>query len=131
MTRPPASRPCGSCPYRRDVPSGIWHEDEYRKLPAYDRPTQEQPAAGFLCHQQDGRYCAGWAGCHDMTHSLAVRFIGLADPATAEALLDYATDVPLFASGTEAAEHGRASIAAPDARAQRTMARLEAKRASR
>ena len=51
-------RPCPSCPYRRDVPSGIWHESEYAKLPQFDGPTQDQLAAGafalFHCHSQPG-----------------------------------------------------------------------------
>lgn len=57
---------CSSCPYRRDVPAGIWHADEYEKLRAYDRDTSEQPMAPFLCHQQDGTLCAGWVAVHGM-----------------------------------------------------------------
>lgn len=26
------TEPCETCPYRRDVPSGVWSADEYRKL---------------------------------------------------------------------------------------------------
>jgi hypothetical protein len=70
--QPPAAHPCGSCPYR-DVPSGIWAPEEYGKLPEYDRPTAEQPTQVFCCHQQPGRLCAGWCGCHDMAETLAVR----------------------------------------------------------
>jgi hypothetical protein len=47
----PASNPCGSCPYRRDVPSGVWDAAEYEKLPRYDGPMADQPARLFLCHQ--------------------------------------------------------------------------------
>ena len=39
----PAKNPCGSCPYRKDVPSGVWAVSEYLKLVEYDRPTGEQP----------------------------------------------------------------------------------------
>jgi hypothetical protein len=39
--------------------------------------------------------------------------------------------VPLFGSGAQAAEHGRASIADPDVKAQRTIVSLERKRALR
>lgn len=28
----PSPRLCESCPYRRDVPSGIWDRSEYAKL---------------------------------------------------------------------------------------------------
>lgn len=132
MTAAPAPRPCGSCPYRRDVPSGVWAEDEYDKLPRYDEDTHGQPAAAFFCHQQDGRLCAGWVGCHDMGNSLGLRFAGMAGrltPAEFDACLDYTTDVPLFASGAEAAAHGKWNLAAPDVRAQRTMQKVSARQA--
>nr|WP_280343300.1 DUF6283 family protein [Nocardia neocaledoniensis] len=35
---PPAPRPCVSCPYRRDVPSGVWDFGEYEKLRGYVPP---------------------------------------------------------------------------------------------
>jgi hypothetical protein len=123
-------RPCPSCPYRRDVPSGIWAPEEYAKLPAYDRPTGEQPPQAFYCHQRTGELCAGWAGCHDMANALAMRFAclqGEVDPA----VFDYVSPVPLFGSGAEAAEHGMQDIAAPgpDARCKmRQLHRLQARR---
>ncbi|MGW5160473.1 DUF6283 family protein [Nonomuraea wenchangensis] len=75
---PPAERPCGTCPYRKDVLSGSWAREEYDKLRGYDRPTFAQPVTLWLCHQHDRdsprrRVCAGWAGCHDGTTLLAVR----------------------------------------------------------
>ncbi|MCC9181145.1 DUF6283 family protein [Mycolicibacterium mageritense] len=65
----PAPRPCASCPYRRDAPSGIWDASEYRKLPAYDGEAQDQPLNLFVCHQTNGddpnaRLCGGWVACH-------------------------------------------------------------------
>jgi hypothetical protein len=121
----PASRPCGSCPYRRDVPSGVWAVEEYAKLPRYDQPTADQPMGVFMCHQQDERLCAGWVGCHDMDDSLALRIAARAlGPEAVEAVLDYSTDVPLFSSGREAAEHGLADLAAPGPQAARTIDRL-------
>ncbi|MGS2619304.1 DUF6283 family protein [Micromonospora sp. LZ34] len=75
--RGPATAPCGTCPYRRDVPSGVWDAAEYAKLPAYDQPTARQPGGLFLCHQADGRVCAGWAGCHDTDNLLALRLAAL------------------------------------------------------
>lgn len=50
QVRGPAPQPCASCPYRRDVPSGIWAAEEYAKLPAYDADTPFQPPHLFLCH---------------------------------------------------------------------------------
>jgi hypothetical protein len=35
----PTKYPCPSCPYRKDVPSGVWAPEEYDKLPAYDNDT--------------------------------------------------------------------------------------------
>lgn len=43
------TEPCSSCPYRRDVPSGVWHREEYEKLLQYDDSTEILPA--FMCHQ--------------------------------------------------------------------------------
>jgi hypothetical protein len=39
-----AARPCASCPYRKDVPSGIWAAHEYTKLLAYDGDILDQLA---------------------------------------------------------------------------------------
>jgi hypothetical protein len=131
--KPPATNPCGSCPYRVDVPSGVWHPDEYAKLPEYDEPTMGQPYGVFLCHQVTGAACAGWAGCHDMTQSLALRLAigtGAVDEATADAILDYTTDVPLFTSGREAADHGTAHVDDPSPAAQRAMGKIVRRRAT-
>lgn len=107
-------RPCPTCPYRRDVPSGIWDETEYLKLITYDGDVPEQAAQGatrlFDCHQLDGNLCAGWVGTHDMANNLAVRIRAAdIDPA----VYDYESPVPLFASGAAAAEHGLRDLAAP------------------
>lgn len=134
MTVCPAKSPCGSCPYRRDVPSGVWSEEEYAKLPPYDRSTPYQPAAAFFCHQQDGRLCAGWVGTHDMAESLGLRFLLALEKATddeVEAILDYESPIPLFASGQEAADHGLAEVEAPSLKAVRTIQNLERKRGRR
>lgn len=126
---PPAPRPCGSCPYRRDVPSGVWDLSEYEKLPQYDLPTYEQPPGVFLCHQQDGRACAGWTACHDMDESLGLRLASgmgvIKDP---EPFLTYTTPTPLWDSGADAAAHGARHVAAPDADAQKLIDKLTQKR---
>ena len=121
----PHPRPCETCPYRRDVPSGIWDEAEYRKLPAYDNDTPGQPAGLFMCHQGNGHVCSGWAGCHDMHHALAIRFASRdTAPEVIEEILNYRSPVPLFASGTAAAEHGLADVVAPQPEAQQAIAKL-------
>ncbi|MGW1053578.1 DUF6283 family protein [Streptomyces sp. NPDC002521] len=130
--RPPAPRPCSSCPYRRDVPSGIWASEEYEKLRRYDAPTPDQPAALFQCHQADAdsdarRICAGWAGCHDGAHLLALRLAlldGHIDSSTHQAILEYVSPIPLFTSGGEAATHGQADVDLPSNEAVHLIAKI-------
>lgn len=131
MTVSPAPRPCGSCPYRRDVPSGVWSREEYEKLPQFDGPTWQQDPGIFMCHQQDGRLCAGWVAVHDMAESLGLRLVAANGNVSADdldAIIGYTTDVPLFASGAEAAEHGLRDIDGPDDGAGRMIAKLARRR---
>jgi hypothetical protein len=106
--------PCASCPYRCDVPSGIWAKKEYEKLRSYDGEITDQAVAGahglFFCHQSDGKLCAGWAGCHDMHDTFAAR---LHASQLDGSVWDYESPVPLFASGNEAADHGEREIESP------------------
>lgn len=129
----PARNPCGSCPYRKDTPSGVWEDEEYDKLPLYDLETFNQPFGAFLCHQQNGRLCAGWVGCHNMEETIALRFRGgnLLDDNDIEAALDYVSPVPLWESGAAAAEHGKAEIERPGEKARRVIDKLERKRERR
>lgn len=120
-----AKAPCKSCPYRQDVPSGVWHDDEYAKLPRFDGEIIDQLQAGaiglFMCHQKDGRLCAGWLASHGPHNLLALRVRG--HEVTPD-VWSYESPVPVFASGAEAAAHGRAEIPAPSPRAARTISRL-------
>jgi hypothetical protein len=122
----PRRRPCASCPYRRDVPSGLWTAEEYDKLPRYDGTIAEQAMAGatgvFFCHQQAGHLCAGWVGCHDMHDNLAVRIHP--DPIDFDTVLAYESPVALFGSGGEAAEHGKRDITNPGPSARRKIGQL-------
>ncbi|QSY98577.1 hypothetical protein J2J97_32245 (plasmid) [Rhizobium bangladeshense] len=117
--------PCKSCPYRKDVPSGVWTEDEYGKLPAYDGSPAEQFMQGgsalFLCHQRNNALCSGWLGCHGPDNLVALR---LHHQHVKPEVFDYETDVPLFASGAEAATHGMRDIERPSEAAHRVMGRL-------
>lgn len=123
-----AKAPCKSCPYRQDVPSGVWSADEYVKLPKYDGEILDQALAGcgglFLCHQQDGNLCAGWLATHGPHNLLALRLHGA--EVTGD-VWNYATHVPVFRSGAEAAAHGVARIKKPDRRAKSTIDRLSRK----
>ncbi|MFI7337249.1 DUF6283 family protein [Streptomyces sp. NPDC050085] len=130
--RPPAQRPCESCPYRRDVPAGIWAREEYAKLRRYDADTPDQPAGLFQCHQADAdsavrRFCGGWAGCHEGEELLALRLAlldGSIDTDTYKAVVEYASPVPLFSSGSEAATHGESGIETPDEKARHLISKI-------
>lgn len=126
-----AKAPCKSCPYRCDVPSGVWAAEEYERLPAFDGDIPEQLMAGatylFMCHQDDGHICAGWVACHGPENLLALRLHGAAerlDPS----VWDYVSPVPVFASGREACDHGKRDLDEPSAVAARTVARIKRKR---
>lgn len=114
--------PCISCPYRCDVPSGLWSAEEYDKLPPYDEELIYQPYAVFSCHATPDHLCHGWAvvGGERM---LALRIYA----ATHEEFDPYDIPepiVPLFKSHTAAAEHGRAEIDAPSRDARTAIRRL-------
>lgn len=120
-----AQAPCKSCPYRCDVPSGVWAAAEYVKLPKYDGAILDQLKAGagglFMCHRQDGQLCAGWLASHGSDNLLALRFHGRE---VAPEVWGYESPVPVFASGAEAAAHGLAEIEEPSERAKATIRRL-------
>jgi hypothetical protein len=117
--------PCKSCPYRQDVPSGVWAEEEYEKLKNYDGEIIDQLTKGaaglFMCHQQTGNLCAGWIATHGVDNLLALRLHGHEVDAK---VWSYRTKVPVFKSGQEAAEHGMAEIDEPGVKAQRVIERL-------
>ena len=115
------SQPCSSCPYRTDVPSGVWSYHEYEKLREYDEITPDQPFATFACHATPEHYCHGWAVCHTSRgneYDLIALRIWPPQGGIPEAA------VPLFDSGNEAADHGQANIEDPDEDAIKTSERL-------
>ena len=123
-----APGPCGSCPYRRDVPPGVWHPDEYEKLRGYDEGGL---ALGiFLCHQTNatGRetVCRGWLTV--ASDSIAVR-LGLARGLLTTAMRDALVDVDLYPNGAEAAEAGMAGVDDPTPETRLMISRLIRKRA--
>lgn len=102
-----AKAPCKSCPYRRDVPSGVWAPEEYAKLPPYDGSMGDQIMGGgialFDCHQQDGKLCAGWLGCHGPYNLVALR---LTSCPIGPDIMTYESPIPLWGSGAAAKAHG-------------------------
>lgn len=120
--------PCRSCPYRRDVPSGLWAFEEYEKLRGYDLPTPDQPMAVFCCHVSPDHLCHGWVAVHQN------RTVGEAHPFDLLALRLYESmhgpvelpesSVELFASGNEAADYGQCDIEDPSPEARARTAQL-------
>lgn len=108
-----------ACPYRRDVPSGVWSTDDYDKLRPYDHETWQQPIQGFRCHATPEHRCAGWAIVHSNRgheHELLALRLEPADVPE--------TSMDLFASGNEAADHGVARIDNPPPEACDLIGRL-------
>lgn len=123
-----AARPCASCPYRKDVPSGLWSPIEYTKLLAYDGEVLDQLVKGaigvFMCHQKDGNLCAGWLAAHGTDNLLALRMVrGDIDPK----VWGYETDAPVFRSGEAAFNHGMRDIKKPGPKALRLMVKMQEK----
>lgn len=131
----PAAAPCVTCPYRRDVPSGIWAPSEYAKLEGYDQETGYQPGGVFHCHQTDlddprSRVCAGWAHLASYD-TLALRVAMRAGTLTieqGEEIVDYRSSVPVFDSGAQAAAHGMAEALSPGPAAAKAIGKITKKR---
>lgn len=127
MTKPHGvmKAPCKSCPYRCDVPSGVWAENEYDKLPQYDGEITEQVMKGgtalFLCHQRDNNLCAGWLATHGSDNLLAMR---LNAHQVKDEVWGYESPVPVWSSGQEACDHGKAEIEEPGEKATKVIDRL-------
>lgn len=130
MTIPINRAPCQSCPYRKDVPSGIWSTEEYDKILPYDNETWMQPAKVFMCHQADGCLCRGWLDTHGID-LLGLRLAcskGEVDTEAVGKALDEGPAVPVFQSAEQAARHGRRSIKRPGRKAREMVAKIERKR---
>lgn len=118
--------PCKFCPYHKDCPSGVWHENEYLKLPEYDNETFLQPFGVFLCHDGDreSEICRGWAEVHGQQcgeYALLSERLAQAD------LSVEPCGIPMFLSGAEAAEHGLQGIPNPSPKAKRVIRVLSRK----
>lgn len=122
--------PCKSCPYRKDVPSGVWSAEEYDKLPAYDEdaPFTMAKLTHFDCHQRTGKLCAGWVGCHGGRNLLGLRMAISQDHTVADEVWNYVSPIALWESGKAAAEHGKKHIKRPLAAAKRMVSTLVRKR---
>lgn len=116
------SRPCPTCPYDRKTPLGIWHEEEYRKLPTYDGDMAEQAMKGatalFNCHYNDGCLCRGWLDCHGPENLIALRLSRKTLPDIGEARSD------CYASGQECLDANLREIETPSVQARLAMAKI-------
>ena len=118
----PPAKPCGSCPYVKGTPAGIWAAEEYEKLPAYDADTPHQPTAIFYCHQRTGCICGGWLLTHDRNHLLSLRLAPVFGVDLDDSVWTYNPEgVEVFASGKEACDYGLSGVDAPSEEAQRKM----------
>ena len=118
-------RPCESCPYRQDCPSGVWDASEYEKLRKFDTSFE---TGIFLCHQSTAKgsnlLCRGWLSVH--RDSIAVRLgviRGRIDPK--EPYRD--PQVALYSNGNEAADAGIKRIANPGKKSRQMIQKLVAK----
>lgn len=125
MSVKPRRVPCGSCPYRKDCPSGVWREEGYLKLAEYDRETFNQPLGVFLCHTEDLEddvLCRGWCEVHgsqDHGHELlSARFAGI-DLSDIEP-----SGVALHDSGVAACDAGLREIDSPSDGARDLISKL-------
>ena len=115
------SQPCTACPYRVDVPSGVWADEEYDKLRDYDEPTGNQPPAVFACHATPDALCHGWAVVHT---SRGNEFDLLALRLWPEHYPVPPPGAELFESGNEAADWGQRDHDDPSPEAHEVIDRL-------
>lgn len=117
------SKPCLACPYRTDVPSGVWSYHEYEKLRPYDEETMSQPFAPFMCHATPEAFCNGWAVVHSSRGNefdlIALRIGRVVPPEP--------SNISLFSSGNEAADHGQADLEDPSDESKMVAQRLMSK----
>ena len=110
--------PCKFCPYRKDVPSGVWSSSEYEKLLRYDNETMYQPMHRFACHNDPELACTGWLAVSMQSNhaheSLALR-IRPVDVSS------FAPDTEFFQTHTEACVHGLRDIDNPSQEAEDAM----------
>ena len=128
-----APRPCNTCPYERSTAAGIWHPDEYRKLPEYDhRPEGPGPFAVFHCHQENitetPTVCRGWLAVHpDCTAVRMGLAMGHLTPDQRDAAAAPWPNPDLYESGAEAFAAGMAAVQEPSDDAKVAMGKLLAR----
>jgi len=137
-------RACSSCPYRRDVPSGVWAADHYHVLKELDcrrtiklpYPTKDgivmldtpNPSPGtFHCHQSNATgkptVCRGWLSVE--RNSIGARLLQMDEMPTEDESDFY------YSTGTEACEAGLKGIESPSPEARALVEKLIARGAGK
>lgn len=98
-------KPCGSCPYRKDAPLGLWHPENLDRLAESEA---EQFGALYGCHAtiraEDPSVCAGWLLVQQAngTPSLNLRLAVMSDPKAEACALEVSADgLELYGSVAE------------------------------
>lgn len=127
MSTPVVRRtPCPKCPYRKDCPSGVWAAEEYDKLRLYDVATGDQPPSAFGCHATPEKLCHGWAVVGSSRgHEHELLALRLAEIVGGGEVVIPPPAVPLWESGTAAADHGERDIAEPSLEAHKAIELLK------
>jgi hypothetical protein len=108
--------PCNTCPYRKDTPPGIWHQEEYKKLPRFD---DDSVIAIFMCHNagpkdNNNTVCRGWLSVHADSISVRLEILrGRITPKQAYAKIK----TSLYATGKQACAAGLKGYKRPSKRA--------------
>lgn len=94
------TKPCGSCPYRTDVPTAHWAREEFADL----LKTERDPLGRvYGCHKKNGSICVGWLMNQDGRGfpSIALRMALSAHGVTREYLDRLKSPAPLYESVEE------------------------------
>lgn len=117
---------CDSCPYRRDVPPGVWAKEEYDKLPLYDCDAPMPALSSFLCHQSHATeiatVCRGWLSVH--RDSVAARISQIKGELLPEDIPTADESNVYYESGAEAAKAGKRGVRRPSKAAKQKVRNL-------
>lgn len=109
--------PCPTCPYRRDVPSGVWAEQEYVRLKEFD---DQRKISAFLCHnggsdpKTNRTLCRGWVEVHNQNWGVRLALCQVEwNDANSKP-----TKVPLYKSGAQAMKAGLRKLNQPSREAR-------------
>lgn len=96
------TKPCKSCPYRKDAPLQLWDIVEFEMLLQKDKDIM---GSTYLCHKKDGSCCKGWLINQEKRDlpSIALRMMLSKYNVKREYLDKLSSTVPMFESIEEMA----------------------------